>query len=89
VCAEPAVRTDWRPHLDWTTVEECACRGFFVWTPLLNEGRLGRMTQEDRDTLKQRLRDLRAAGVEAWLTTRDQTVMGALLIRTERPDRPR
>jgi hypothetical protein len=89
LCAEPAVRTDWRPHLDWTTIEECSCRGFFVWTPLLEEGRLARLTPEDRDTLKAHLRDLRATGLEAWLTTRDRTVMGALLIRTERPDRPR
>jgi hypothetical protein len=89
LCGEPAVRTDWRPHLDWTTIEECSCRGFFVWTPLLEEGRLARLTPEDRDTLKAHLRDLRATGLEAWLTTRDRTVMGALLIRTERPDRPR
>ena len=88
LCDGPATLTDWRPHLDWTTVEDCPCRGFFLWTPLRVEGRLGRLTQEDRDTLKERLRDLRAAGIEAWLTTRDHTVMGALLIRTERPDRP-
>ena len=70
-------------------VEDCPCRGFFVWTPLLDEGPLDRLTSEDRDILRQRLRHLRATESEAWITTRDGTVMGAMIIRSERPDRPR
>ena len=89
VCGEPATLTDWRPHLDWMTVEDCACNGFFVWTPLFDEGRLGRLTPEDREILSQRIRHLHGSESEAWLTTRDATVMGALILRTERPDRPR
>ena len=81
--------TDWGPHLDWMTVEDCPCLGFFVWTPLLDEGRLARLMREDRESLSQRIQDLRATQTEAWLTTRDGTVMGALIIRPVRPDRPR
>jgi hypothetical protein len=88
VCAEPATLTDWRPELDWMTVEDCACNGFFVWTPLFDEGRLGRLTPEDRETLSQRIRHLHGSGSEAWLATRDGTVMGALILRTERPAGP-
>jgi hypothetical protein len=87
VCAGSAMLTDWRPRLDWMTVEECPCRGFFIWTPLLDDGRLARLTPEDRETLSERLRHLRATESEAWLVTRDGTVMGALTIRAERPDR--
>jgi hypothetical protein len=90
VCEGPATLTDWRPRLDWMAVEDCPCGGFFVWTPLLDEGRLARLAPEDREILSQRLRHLRATQTtEAWLTTRDGTVMGALLIRTVRPDGPR
>ena len=88
VCAGSAMLTDWRPQVDWMTVEDCPCRGFFVWTPLLDVGRLDRLTLEDRKILSQRLRHLRATESEAWITTRDGTSMGALIIRTERPDRP-
>jgi hypothetical protein len=70
------------------TVEDCPCDGFSVWTPLLDEGRLTRLMAEDRETLSQRLRHLHGSESEAWLTTRDGTVMGALIIRTVRPDRP-
>jgi hypothetical protein len=41
-------------------IEDCPCRGFFVWTPLLDEGPLDRLTPEDREILRQRLRHLRA-----------------------------
>ena len=88
VCAGPATLFDWRPHLDWMTVEDCPCDGFFVWTPLLDDGRLGRLTPEDRETLSQRIRHLHGTESEAWLATRDGTVMGALIIRTVRPDGP-
>jgi hypothetical protein len=89
VCAGPATLTDWRPHLDWMTVEDCPCLGFFVWTPLLDEGRLARLTPEDREILSQRVRHLRATRTDAWLTTRDGTVMGAMIIRSERPAQSR
>ena len=88
VCRGPATLTDWRPHLNWMTVEDCTCDGFFIWTPLLDDGRLDRLTSEDREILGQRLRHLRATESEAWLATRDGTVMGALIIRTVRPDGP-
>ena len=70
------------------TVEECPCHGFFVWTPLLSEGRLDRLALEDREILSQRLQHLRATASEAWLATRNGSVMGALIIRTVRPDGP-
>jgi hypothetical protein len=89
VCRGAATMTDWRPHLNWMTVEDCPCDGFFVWTPLLDDGRLDRLTQEDRETLSQRIRHLQGTESEAWLATRDGTVMGALILRTVRPDGPR
>jgi hypothetical protein len=49
VCEGPATLTDWRPRLDWMAVEDCPCGGFFVWTPLLDEGRLARLAPEDRE----------------------------------------
>ena len=88
VCRGSATLTDWRPALEWMSVEDCRCRGFFVWTRLLDDGRLARLTPEDRATLSERIRTLRATG-EAWLSTRDRTVMGALILREDRPDRPR
>ena len=88
VCTEPATLTDWRPHLNWMTIEDCRCNGFFVWTPLFDEGRLGRLTPEDRETLSQRIRHFHATESEASLATRDGTVMGALILRTVRPDGP-
>ena len=69
VCRGSATLTDWRPHLNWMTVENCPCDGFFVWTPLLDDGRLDRLTQEDRETLSQRIGHLRLTESEAWLTT--------------------
>ena len=87
VCREPAALIDWRPDLAWITVEECRCRGFFVWTPLVDDGRLVRLPPEDRATLSELIRALRAIG-EVWLNTQDGTVTGALNIGGERPDRP-
>jgi hypothetical protein len=89
VCAGPATLTDLRPHLNWMTIEDCPCHGVFVWTPLLDEGRLGRLTPEDRATLSERIRHLHGTESEAWLATRDGTVRGALILRTVRPDGPR
>ena len=67
---------------------DCLCNGIFVWTPLLEEGRLDRLTPEDRETLSQRIRHLHGTESEAWLAPRDGTVMGALILRTVRPDGP-
>ena len=88
MCGLPATVSDWRPHVDWVAVADCPCGGYFVWTPLLDEGRLARLTPEDREILGQRLRHFRTTQTEAWITTRDSTVMGALIIRTVRPDSP-
>jgi hypothetical protein len=70
------------------SVEDCPCLGFFVWTSLLDDGRLVRLTPEDREILSHRVRHIRATQTEAWLTTRDGTLMGALIIRSERPRLP-
>ena len=86
VCGDRAVLTDWRPRLHWIAVEDCRCSSFFVWTALV-ETRLRDLRPEDRTTLSLRISGLRATQSEAWLTTRDGTVMGALIIRSERPDR--
>ena len=45
VCRWSATLTDWRPHLNWMTVEDCPCDRCFVWTPLLDDGRLDRLTR--------------------------------------------
>jgi hypothetical protein len=87
VCEELATVTDWRPRLNWLVVENCPCIGFFVWGPLWEDGRLTRLTAEDRNTLIGRIRDHRARQSEAWLTTRSGAVTGALIIRDARPDR--
>jgi len=86
VCGGRATLVDWRPHLEWPAVDGCPCGGYFVWTPLLDEGRLTWLTPEDRGSLSERLWHLRATQSEAWLSTREGTVMGALIIRSERPD---
>ena len=62
--------------VDWMAVEDCPCRGFVVWTLLLDEGRLARLVPEGREILSQRLEHLRATGSEAWIETRDGTSMG-------------
>ena len=61
-----ATLIDWRPHHNWMTVKDCPCDGFFVWTLLLDDGRLARLTPEDRETLSQRIRQLHGTESEAW-----------------------
>ena len=78
VCRASATLTDWRPHANWMTVEDCACEGFFVWTPLLDDGRLTRLTPEDRETLSQRIRHLHGTKSEAWLATPGRHRVGGL-----------
>jgi hypothetical protein len=89
VCGGPATLTDLRPNFNWLNIEDCPCNGFFVWMPLWDEGRLRRLTPEDRETLSERIRHLHGTESEAWLATRDGTVRGALILRTVRPDGPR
>src|SRR5262245_4183457 len=88
VCNGSATLINWWPTLDWLAVEGCGCQGFFVWTPLLDDGRLARLSLDDRATLSQRIRAKHATRSDVWLSTRDGTVKGALILRDERPDRP-
>ena len=83
ICGVTATLTDWRPQIEWMAVEGCPCGGFLLWTSLLDDGQLARLTAEDRDVLSQRLRQHRATGSEAWLTAGR-----TLIIRDQRPDRP-
>jgi hypothetical protein len=87
LCSHPATVTDWRPRLDWITVEGCPCGGFFVEARIL-EGRVPGLTAADRVDFAVRVRVFRAMGHEAWWTTLDGTETGPLVIRGERPDRP-
>jgi hypothetical protein len=87
LCGQPATVTNWRPQADWYTIDDCACRGFFVWAPLFKV--LPQLSAEDRETLSRRIRELRARTGQAWLTTREGTPTGSLVIHGERPDRPR
>jgi len=87
LCHGAAMLLDWRPALEWMTVEGCLCHGFFAWTRLVDSDRLARLTLEDRRTLSQLIRAVSAIG-EVWLSTLDGTVMGALNIGDECPERP-
>ena len=64
------------------------CRTQQLHLDALDQWDRTRLAIEDREILGQRLRHLRATESEAWLATRDGTVMGALIIRTVRPDGP-
>jgi hypothetical protein len=86
LCAHSATVTDWRPGAEWIAIEECPCRGYFVWAPLLAE-RVRGLPARNREDLAHRIRAFRAMGHEAWLTTLDATVTGPVVIRTARPDR--
>jgi hypothetical protein len=87
LCVHSATMTDWRPGAEWIAVEDCPCAGFFVWAPLLTE-RVRRLAARNRQDLAHRIRAFRAMGHEAWLTTLDGTLTGALVVRTARPSRP-
>jgi hypothetical protein len=71
ICGITATLTDWRPGLAWIVVEGCPCTGYFLWAPLLP--RLWFMGAEGRESLSHRIRDLRATGSEAWVSTRHGT----------------
>jgi hypothetical protein len=86
LCGERALIINWRPSVDWAGVEDCRCDSFFVWTVLLDSGRLDVIPPEECARLQSRILELRAREREAWLHTADGTPRGALLVRTERPE---
>jgi hypothetical protein len=69
---------------DWVTVEGCPCGGFFVWKALV-EFRLPHMTNLERQNLTFRVRSLRLKKRQAWVSTADGTVNGALVVESDRP----
>ena len=60
--------------------------GLFVWAGIYG-GRVASLTEADRLDLSARIRKFRVQGHETWCTTIDGTVNGAIIVRTERPDR--
>jgi hypothetical protein len=86
LCGEPATMIDWRPRMDWVTVEGCRCDGFFVEGRLIG-GRLATLPATARQELAHRVRQVRAMGDEARCTASDGTAHGPLVIETARPDR--
>jgi hypothetical protein len=87
VCTGAATVTDWRPRLEWVVVEGCACGGFSVWAPLL-EDRLRRLSPAERADLAATIQGFRAMNHEAWVTSADGGIFGRLVILTRRPERP-
>ena len=71
-CHSAALPTivDWRPSVDWVVDEDRPCNGFFIRASLLN-ARLTTLPDEERQELARRVREFRAAGLEAWCTTSD------------------
>jgi hypothetical protein len=88
LCGEWAIHVDWWPTADWIVVEGCACGGFFVAAHLVR-ARLPDLPAANREALAESVQKFRAMGEEAWCTTTDGRASGPLVIRTERPDRPR
>lgn len=85
ICGMPATVTDWRPGLAWVAVADCPCTGYFLWAPLLSR-RLD--LGVDRESLSHRIRDLRATGSVAWVSTRHGTPEDpSVVVRDHRPDR--
>jgi hypothetical protein len=70
---------------EWTAVTECPCGGFFVWGPLMPH--LPRLPEAARTTLRAGIRALRRQGSEAWLSTRDGMLAGALVVLPGPPGR--
>ena len=85
LCGHAATIVDWRPSVDWVVVEDCPCDGFFIRAGLL-DSRLPTLPGEERQELTRRVREFRAAGLEAWCTTSDGG--RALRVSSVRPDRP-
>lgn len=86
LCGEPAVFLDWRPSVEWASIEDCRCDAFFVWTVVLDSGRLDEIPRDERAQLHARILGLRAIQREAWLYTADGTPQGTLVVRMERPE---
>ena len=84
LCTDAATITNWSPIREWLTVEGCSCRGFFVWTGVWYL-RLPKMSEADRGSLAGQVRDWRASGREAWISTADGTLTGRLVVFSERP----
>jgi hypothetical protein len=76
---------DWRPSVEWASIEDCRCDAFFIWTGLLHGDRLESILSDERSRLHARILELRANEREAWLHTADGTPDGPLIVRTERP----
>jgi len=70
---------------EWASVEFCRCDAYFVWTALLDRGRLDVIPQDERGQLHARIVELRSIQREGWLYTADGTALGPLVVRTERP----
>jgi len=72
--------------VEWASIEDCRCDAFFVWTPLLDSGRLDALSQDERARLHARILGLRSIQREAWLHTADGTALGTLVVGTERSE---
>jgi hypothetical protein len=83
LCRHSATVIDWRPGLDWVTVNGCPCGTFFVHAGLLDE-RLPAISPEVRETLSRSIQEFRAMKHEAWLTTTTGAPDGTLVVRTTR-----
>jgi hypothetical protein len=84
VCAHSATVVDWTPIQGWVAVEGCSCGGFFI-SKTLWEGRLPGMAERECQELAARIRNWRAGGREAWISTTDGTLTGLLVVFPERP----
>jgi hypothetical protein len=84
VCSNSATVVDWMPVQGWLTVEGCPCGGFFIWRALW-DWRLSGMVKTECEELASRIREWRSSGREAWIATRDGTLMGPLVVFPERP----
>jgi hypothetical protein len=84
LCARPAMISDWSPIQEWLAVEGCPCNGFFVRAGLWSL-RLPGMSESERGALAARVRDWRAEGREAWLSTTDGKLTSPIVIFPARP----
>jgi hypothetical protein len=61
---------DWRPSVAWGSIEDCRCDAFFVWSVLLDGGRLDRIPPEERARLHARILGLRVLNARCGSTPR-------------------
>jgi hypothetical protein len=83
LCEDPALILDWRPSVPWASIEDCRCDAFYVWTTLLDGGRLDVMSRDECARLRTRIGELRATEHEAWLYTADGRADGPLVGRIQ------